>query len=169
MSKLVFSVMSWTPAATADNSNLADNTHQSIQGASATQRTAVSEVYVGGLGGASTPSVMTLARDSTIGATLTALTTGQNVGPHDPDSAALAAPVACFVAATTKPIRSNVTTLGRLNFSMNAYGSVVRWQAYPGEEFWIKGNAASLGEASLSAFTGGTPGLLGSHIIFEST
>ncbi len=42
-----------------------------------------------------------------------------------------------------------------------------RWVAAPGEEPSTIGNTASLGEVSLSAFTGGTAGLTGAHVIYE--
>ena len=54
-----------------------------------------------------------------------------------------------------------------MNFSYNAFGGIVRYNFEQGQEFSILGNTASLGEASLSAFTGGTPGLTGAHILFE--
>ena len=84
----------------------------------------------------------------------------------DPATAALAAPPVVFNTATTKPQRS--ATLSLLNLSFNAFGGIVRWVAAPGQELGMLGNtAALLGELSLSAFTGGTPGLMGSHFIFE--
>jgi len=55
-----------------------------------------------------------------------------------------------------------------LNLSFNAFGGIVRWVAAPEEVIDIVGNTASLGEVSLSAFTGGTTGLLGAHMIYES-
>jgi hypothetical protein len=54
-----------------------------------------------------------------------------------------------------------------LNLSFNAFGGIVRWVAAPGQEIGMLGNTASLGEISLSAYTGGTPGLMGSHFILE--
>ena len=68
---------------------------------------------------------------------------------------------------TTDPQRS--ATLGHvLNLSFNAFGGIVRWLAAPGEEIAMIGLAADTGSVALSAFTGGTPGALGSHIIFET-
>ncbi len=69
-------------------------------------------------------------------------------------------------SATTDPQRSS--TLKLLNIGFNAFGGIYRWVAAPGEEISIVGNTASLGEVSLSAFTGGTPGAMGSHIIYET-
>ena len=55
------------------------------------------------------------------------------------------------------------------NCSLNAFGGVYFWRANKVEEaFAVLGNTASLGEVSLSAFTGGTPGLIGAHMIYES-
>lgn len=167
MAKRSFSAPNWTPAATADATNLANATFMALQGGSATQKIAVSEIFMGGVAGSSSPTMMQFARDSTVGATLTALAAPNSDGPMDPATAALAAPPGSFVAATTSPQRSNATTNPRLNLTFNAFGGLVRWVAYPGEEWGILGNTASLGESSLSAFTGGTVGALSAHIIYE--
>jgi hypothetical protein len=165
MAKRSFKLSTWTPTAVADTTNMTDNGYQGLMGGSSTQKLTLLEVYMGGQAGASSPSIMLLSRDSTVQATPTALTTGQSDAPFDPATAALAAPPVAFTASTTKPQRS--ATLGLLNLSFNAFGGIVRWVAAPGEEIGILGNTASLGEVSLSAFTGGTPGLMGSHIIYE--
>jgi hypothetical protein len=162
MAKWSASVPTWTPVAVADTTNMTDNGHQTIQGGSSTQRINVLEVYMGGQAGASSPSIMQFGRTSTVGATLTAA----RLAALDPATAALAAPPTHYQASTTKPQRSS--TLGALlNLSFNAFGGIVRWVAAPGEEITLLGNAASFGELSLNAFTGGTPGLMGSHIILE--
>ncbi len=137
-----------------------------ILGGSSTQRTDISEIVLGGLAGASSPMAMVLARDSTIGATLTALTTAQSDGPTDPATAALAAPTQPFCASTTKPQRSS--SAGRMMMPFNAFGGLYRWSAEPFGEFGMLGNTASLGEVSLSAYTGGTAGLMASHIKYET-
>lgn len=156
-------IPSWTPVAVADTTNMTDNGHQTIQGGSSTQRGELREVYLGGQAGASSPTFMVLGRTSTVGATLTAA----RLAALDPSTAALAAPPVSYAASTTKPQRSS--TLGMLlNLSFNAFGGVVRWVNGPDEIISYLGNAASLGELSLNAFTGGTPGLLGSNIIFET-
>lgn len=165
MAKRSFSVATWTPTAVADSANFTDSGYMGLMGGSTTQRVNILEVYMGGQAGASTPTFMVLARDSTVQATPTALTTGQKDAALDASTAALAAPPVAFVASTTKPQRSS--TLGLLNLSYNAFGGIVRWVAAPGEEISVLGNTASLGEVSLSAYTGGTPGLMGSHIIYE--
>jgi hypothetical protein len=154
-----------TPVAVADTANMTSGGFMAIQGGSSTQRNDIHEIYMGGQATSSAPSFMQLARDSTVGATLSIANPGSSDGALDPATAALAAPPVSFDTATTKPQRA--ATLARLNLSFNAFGGIVRWVAPPGQEFRLLGNAASLGEASLSAFTGGTPGPLGAHILFE--
>lgn len=165
MANWSFALEGWTPTAVADTANYTDNGYQGLMGGSTTQRIDISEVYIGGLAGASTPSPMLLSRDSTVQATPTALTTAQSNGALDPSTAALAAAQVPFTASTTKPQRS--ATLAKLALGLNAFGGIVRWVAAPGKEFKLLGNTASLGEASLSCMTGGTPGLIMSHIIYE--
>lgn len=153
----------WTPTAVADTTNMTDSAHHTIQGGSSTQRGELREVYMGGQAGSSTPCIMVLGRTSTVGATLTA----GRLAALDPSSAALAAPPVSYQISTTKPQRS--ATLGMLlNLSFNAFGGIVRWVNGPDEIISYLGNTASLGELSLNAFTGGTPGLLGSNIVFET-
>lgn len=164
MAKRSLSIKTFTPTATADTAALADGTYVGvIQGGSATQRVNILEVFMGGQAAASAPSIMVLARDSTVGATLGATTAID--AALDAATAALAAPPLVGNFFTTKPQRS--ASLQLLNLSFNAFGGVVRWLAAPGEEISIVGNTASLGEVSLSAFTGGTTGLMGAHIIYE--
>jgi hypothetical protein len=167
MAKRSLQIKTFTPTATADATNLVDNTYFGfIQGANATQRINIQEVYLGGQAGASSPTIMVLARDSTVAAGTPALGTNQTDAALDSATAALAAPpITGNTVVTTKPQRSATAQL--LNLSFNAFGGIVRWVAAPGEEISQAGNAASLGETSLSAFTGGTPGLMGGHIIYE--
>jgi ABC-type amino acid transport substrate-binding protein len=167
MSKRVFKTSSFTPTAVADTTNFTNLGYIAIQGGSTTQRVRLSELFIGGLASSSAPTPFIVARDSTVGATLTALTTGESDAALDPAVAALAAPAQPFSQSTTKPQRS--ATLGLLNLSMNAFGGIVRWvsPADPNDGLWILGNTASFGEISLSCYTGGTPGLVGAHIIYD--
>lgn len=165
MAKRSFKSATWTPVAVADATNMTNGGYMGLMGGSTTQAINVLEVYMGGQATASAPSLMILSRDSTVQATPTSLSTGESDAAFNPASAALAAPAVAFTASTTKPQRS--ATLGLLNLSYNAFGGIVRWVAAPGEEIGILGNTASLGEVSLSAYTGGTPGLTGAHIIYE--
>ena len=161
MARWSANVPTWTPVAVADTTNFTDAGHMSLQGGSSTQVSKLLEVFMGGQATASAPTIMLVARDSTVGATLSV----GRLAALDPATAALAAPPVVFNTATTKPQRSS--TLSLLNLSFNAFGGLVRWVAADKEEIGMLGNAASFGEISLSAFTGGTPGLMGSHFIFE--
>jgi hypothetical protein len=168
MAKRSVSVVNQTPTGTADTANLADATYPFLlQGGSSTQRTNIIEVYLGGLAGSSAPTPMVLARDSTVASGTNTYGTGQTDAALDASTAALAAPVVTGNSnATTKPQRSS--TLHLLTPAFNAYGGLVRWLAAPGEEITLIGNTASLGEISLSCTTGGTPGALSAHAIYET-
>lgn len=152
-----------TLTAVADTTNFTDSGYAYIlQGGSSTMRLNVNEVYAGGESASAAVTKLKLARDSTVGATVSA------------GSARLAAMSGSSVApgtvpvygnsSTTKPQRSS--TLHLLGLTFNAYGGAIRWQARPGEEITSVGNTASLGETSLSAFTGGS-GIISGHCIFE--
>src|SRR5262245_7439038 len=165
MAKRIVSVTTQTPTATADTTNLADATYPFLlQGGSATQRNNVNEIQIGGQASASSPTFMILSRDTTVAAT-NSNGTGQTDAPMDASTAALAAPPLTGNTNTTKPQRSATAHL--LNLSLNCFGGIVRWVAAPFEEISIIGNTQPLGEVSLSAFTGGSPGALGAHMVYE--
>jgi hypothetical protein len=151
----------FTPTAVANTTNFTDSGYLALQGGSSTQRSNILEVYMGGLATSSAPCNMIVARDATVGATLS----GGFLAALDPASAALAAPPVQFTISTTKPGRSSTAYL--LQPAFNAFGGVVRWVAAPGEEIGMLGNTASNGEISLSHGTSGTPGLMSAHFIFE--
>lgn len=165
MAKWSFVSEGFTPTAVADTSNFTDNGYMGLMGGSTTQRIDIQEVMISGLAAAAAATPMVLSRDSTVQATPTALTTAQSNAALDPATAALAAAQVAFTASTTKPQRS--ATLAKLALGLNAFGGIIRWVAAPGSEFKILGNTASLGEASLSCYTGGSPGLVMAHIIYE--
>lgn len=165
MAKRSVAINTLTPTATADATNLVDASYPFlVQGGSTTQRINILEIEMGGQAAASAPTFMLLARDSTVAAT-NSLGTGQTDAALDAATAALAAPPLTGNTNTTKPQRS--ATLHLLNLSFNAFGGIVRWVPAQGSEPSIVGNTASLGEVSLSAFTGGTAGLMGAHLIYE--
>lgn len=165
MAKRSLSLTTFTPTATADATNLVDVTYFGIvQGGSTTQRVNTLEVQLNGQAAASAPSIMLLSRDSTIAVTVSK-GTGLTDAPLDAATVDLAAPPLAGNTCSTKPQRS--ATLHLLNLSFNAFGGAVRWVAAQGEEISTVGNTASLGELSLSAFTGGTVGLMGGHWIYE--
>jgi hypothetical protein len=167
MAKRIVSITTITPTATADTTNLADATYPFIlQGGSGTQRNIIWEIYLGGqAASSSSPTFMLLSRDSTVAAT-NSNGTGQTDAAMAGASAALAAPPLTGNTNTTKPQRSSTLHLNNLSF--NAYGGIVRWAALdPTECPDTVGNTASLGEVSVSAFTGGTTGALGAHLVYE--
>lgn len=98
---------------------------------------------------------------------ISALVSPNSCGPMSSLTAALAAPAIGFITAGTQSIRSNSVTAAKLVFSFNYFGGVVRWYSGPGQEYKQYGIAASIGESSLSAFTGGGGGLMSAHIGFE--
>lgn len=162
---MVYKNSTWTPVAVADTIAYTDLGYVGLIGGSTTQVLRITEIYEGGQASVTSPMIMIFSRDSTVEITPTALAAGSSLAFLDPASAALAAPPIAFAASTTKPQRA--TTLGLLNLSFNAWGGVVCWKSAQGEELLTLGNTASFGEVSLSAFTGGTMGLMGSHIVFE--
>ena len=161
MAKRSVSVNTITVTAFNDATNMTSATYPYIvQGGTATQRINVLEIYMGGLSTASTPTIMLLARDSTVGVT-NSFGAGQTDAALDASTAALAAPPLTGNTNTTAPQRS--TTLHLLNLGFNAFGGIVRWVAPPGEEISLIGNTASLGEVSFSSSSGA--GIMGTHLI----
>lgn len=151
-----------TLTAVADTANFTDSTYPFfLQGGNSTMRLNVSEVYVGGESAASAITKLKLARDSTVAAT--GISGGRNANLDGAGTAPGTLAVFGNVS-TTKPQRSS--TLHLLALSFNAFGGVIRWVARQGEEISTVGNTASLGEASLSAFTAGT-GIVSGHCIYE--
>lgn len=167
MAKRSFTATTWTPTATADTTNLANSTFMTIGASGATAGLNVVEIYIGGQASASSINIMQFARDSTLVATPTALAAPNSDGPLDTRTAALAAVPITAVQAGTLPQRSAATTAARLTLSFNAFGGIIRWVCAPFEEWGITGITVNLSESSLSAFTGGSVGLIGSHIIYE--
>ena len=163
--RLAAAFPTWTPVAVADTVAMTTLGFHAIQGGVSTQRSEVREIYMGGQAGASSPSFMVFGRDSTVGgATLTA----GRLAPLDPSSVLIANPPVSF-QTTSGAFPQRSATLGiLLNLSFNAFGGIVRWYCGPDETISMLGAAASTGELSLSAYTGGTPGLLGSNIVIET-
>jgi len=168
MAKRIYGVPDITPTGTGDATNLANNTGVigyvgAFLGTSAIQKATFYEFYLGGLAGASSPTLMLVGRDSTLAATLGA--TISTDSPMDGSTVALGTPLLVGNVWTTLPQRS--ATLHLLNLSFNAFGGIIRWMAAPGEEITIIGNAVNTGEISFSALNIGTQGLLGSHVVYE--
>ncbi len=170
MAKRSLQVPTFTPTAVGDTTAITNNTFIALGAVTATSGGLVSEVYIGGQASASSINIMMFARDSTLGATPTALAAPASDGPLNSLTIppTVASTMLGFNFAGTAPQRAASTTAARLNLSLNAFGGIVRWVAYPGEEWGIVGTATSFSESSLSAFTGGSVGLIGAHIIYET-
>lgn len=170
MARRIISITSLTPTATTDTVSLVNGTyHAALLGGSATQQNKIHEISLSGqAASSSSPTFMILSRDSTIGVGAASFASGGMDAPLDFSTAALAAPpLSGNTFATSAPQRSS--TLHLLNCSLNAFGGVYFWRANKMDEApTIFGNTATLGEVSLSAFTGGTPGAVGGHMIYES-
>lgn len=168
MAKRLFQVPNWTPAAAADAAALASASYMALKGGSTTQRIDFLEVYVNGMAAASAPTALCLARTVTaLGVTPTALAAPASDGPADPASAALAAPPVSYTAAATGPQRSNLTTDARLNLGINAFGGSFRWNAAPGQQWVMLGNAVGFGETLISSQNVGAPGAVNAHLEYE--
>jgi len=170
MSTSVFAVPTFTSGTgTADNASLTTLQYMAIQGGTSTQVNFIEEVYIGGQAGSSAPVIMLLGRDSTVMANPTTLVTPNTAGLTNPSGAVVTAPAVCAVTATTQAIRSNSITLAKKSFVFNAFGGIVK-ASYQNtqDRMGILGNTASLGEVSLSAFTGSTSASLGAHMIWET-
>jgi hypothetical protein len=166
MAKRTFGNIAYTPTAVADAIAIT-GPFQALKGGSASQRILIEEVYEAGMAAAQAPTFMMLARSIVLGITPTALAAPAYDGPMDSLTAALAAPPVSYIAAATGPQRSSGVGDGRLQLGFNAFGGIVRWVAGPNEQWMQYGSALQVGESVLSAFTGGTPGLMNSHIVYE--
>jgi len=167
MAKRIFQNPTWTPTATADNTAMANSVYMAIEASGATAGLNVIEIYEGGQATASSVNIMVFARSLVFGSIPTALATPVGDGPMDTRTAALAAVPVTYVQAGTGPSRTNTALTARLNLSFNAFGGIVRWVAAPGEEWGITGVTVSVSGSTLSAFTGGSVGLMGAHIVYE--
>lgn len=168
MARRVFSAFNYTPTATADTATtLANGTYQAIGASGAAAGLDIVEINVTGLATVTSPTILQLARDHVLGASLTALAAPNADGPMNTLTAALASVPLTFVAATTPPQRSILTTAARLDLGYNAFGGKVRWMVEKRDAWGIVGVTVDLSESSLSAYTGSTPGPQNSHIIYE--
>ncbi len=171
MSTYMFGVGTITPGAgTADATNLTASTYLALQGGTSTQVNFIDEVYMGGQAASTAPLIMLLARDSTVVGTPTTLVTPNSNGPLNASAGVLTAPAVAAITGSVQPQRATSVSLGKKNFTFNAFGGIVRANyANTSDRFGILGNTASLGEVSLSSFTGSTGGAaIGAHLIYET-
>jgi hypothetical protein len=168
MAKWVATYETFTPVGVSNATNMTDAGHWSLQCGTATQRVDIFEVMlVGQSTTAGNMNSVFLARNGTLGATLTALSTVQANAPLNPASVApTSAPVA-YSASTTKPQRG--LTLTKLALGFNPFGGIVRWRTEPGSggEFQLLGTSTASGEAGISASTIGTPAAMMATIQYE--
>ena len=170
MARRISAQTTFTPTAVADTTAFTAGQAMGFwKGGSGTQLTRFWEISISGqAASSSSPTFMLFSRDSTVGTGTQSQQTGGTDTALDPATAALAAVVGVGSNwATTFPQRDTANHLA--NCSLNAFGGVYFWRANRAEEcFLMLGNTASNGECSLSAFTGGTPGAIGGHTIYET-
>lgn len=166
-------ITSWTtvtPVAVADATTMttASPTGDVWLGGIASQYTRFWEISISGQAtSSSSPTFMLFSRDSTVHAT-PAIGTGNVDAAMDPGTIALANPL--LVSGTWTTYGQRATAGHLMNCSLNAFGGVFFWRANRAEECpAMLGVTQPLGECSLSAFTGGTPGAVGMHVIYETS
>lgn len=171
MARRIVSMTTLTPTATADGADLVDSTYFAVvQGGASGQITRLFEISINGqAASSSSPTFNLLSFDSQVGSGSNTRLSGQTDVACDGSAVALVSgsvPLTGNKFATNKPQRDSAKHLA--NCSLNAFGGVYFWRANRIEEaFATVGAAASFGELSLSAFTGGTPGACGAHIVYE--
>jgi len=172
MAVRTFAVASFTTEAKADAAAFTNSKYMALKGASTTQITKIVSVGANGLeASTSSPQILLLAFDGTVGTTTTALTTGESDTADVPATAALAAPVVSFTAVSgTAPQRAKAYIA---HCGFNALGGLFTRQFPYGQEPTMIGNAAlsagaSAGEVSLSGFTGTTAGVIGATLKYET-
>lgn len=171
MSVFMFAVGTITPGAgTADAASLTASTYMELIGGTGTQVNFIDEIYMGGQAASTAPLIMLLGRDSTVIGTPTALATPNSNGPVNASAGVLTNPAVGAITGASQAQRSNSVSLGKKNFTFNAFGGIVRANyANTNDRFGILGNTASLGACSLSSFTGSTAGAaIGAHILYET-
>jgi hypothetical protein len=170
MAKRSFSFQSWTPVQVVNTTGFTSAGYMGMLSTSVGQKVNVIEIYLGGQATSSAVNYMIFARDAVnaVNPVIATASSPNNLTgsdqPLDIFTAALSAPIVSHIHATTASQRGINT--GLLALSFNSFGGIVRWVAAPGEEINFFGTGINTGEVSLSAL-GGTPGLMGAHIIYE--
>ena len=170
MARRISSITTHTPVAKADTTAFLINEMMfCMTGGSTTQLTRFWEFSLSGqAASSSSPTFMLWSANSAVGSGAQSQQTGGTDSPMDVFTAALTA--ACAVGttfATTYPSRDAANH--KMNCSLNAFGGVFFWRGNRVEECpAMYGQALTLGQMSMSAFTGGTPGAIGGHVIYET-
>jgi hypothetical protein len=169
MAKRLFTALGQTFTAQAVSANLTNATYMALKGGNTTQYIDVLEVLVSGKAVASIVAAMELTRVILAENSSVGLLSPNSDGPMNPFTAALAAVPVTFIAASTGPYVSNVTTDAKLNLALNLFGGIIRWNAAPTQQWSQYGNAIDTGESVLfnSSTAGGSSGLADAHIMYE--
>jgi hypothetical protein len=165
MSKWCFAVGTLTPSQAGDGGSLQGD-WMAIGGSTPTQYIKIPEVFLVGQSQFGAANRLVFGRNSIVGSLIQPLISPACNGPLDATTGPLPnAPNAyTTTAAAGLPHRASTA---KLNFSLNAWGSLLCWQASPGEEWGIFGMAPTVGESSLSGYIGTDTGAMGAHIIYE--
>lgn len=171
MSKRIFTSAGLTWAATAAGTAATSSAFMALKGGGTSMLIDILEVFISGKATASTVGAHNLARASTLGITPTAIAAPHSDGGMFSNISALSSPAVPYVAAGTGPVPSNTVTDGKLQFGMNLFGGLIRWNASPTQQWQQFGNAVTVGESILwnSSTAGGSSGLADAHIIYEAT
>jgi hypothetical protein len=170
MAKRIFDASNLTYTASAYGGALTSSTAMQMVGGSTTQLIDILEILISGMATASTVAAMQLTRTmTTVASGFTALASPNSDGPAHPATAVLAAAPTTFVAATANSIPSSTTTDAKLNFGINLFGGIIRWNAAPTQQFSVLGSAVGLGNCCLfnSSTSGGSSGLANAHWVYE--
>ena len=101
-----------------------------LQGGTSTQLINILEVLIDGQATTSAPTMLQLARDSTVAATPTALAAPNGDGPMHPSTAALWLRPVSVVAAGTSSAAIDCYCAGPLELGLNAFGGIMKWNPY---------------------------------------
>jgi hypothetical protein len=170
MAKRVATAVNLTWTAATAGAAVGGSTYLAVKGGASTQVIDILEVFISGLASSSTIGAFQLARESTLDSGGSALAAPHSDGGMNPSITPLSNVVLTYVtAATTQPTPSNTATDAKLNFGLNMFGGIVRWNAAPTQQWWIIGNTAPGGASMLwNSLTGiGQSGSATAHIIYE--
>jgi hypothetical protein len=163
MARFAAAIPTWTPTAVADTANMTDAGHQTIQGGSTTQRGELREVYMGGQASVQRPDVhgprahvdgRRHADRGSLGGARSGdgRARGASGGVRHQHHEAAAVGDARHAAEPSVQCLRRHRALGER----------------PGRDHLVSRQHGVARRAVAERFTGGTPGLLGSNIIFET-
>jgi hypothetical protein len=167
MAKRIFTTRGLTFNAVADG--ILTGVNWMALKAAANQLVDVQEVMISGMQTTSNLGGFNLKRASTNETTPTTLAAPNTDGLALPTGTALSSTVTAFIAAATAPTASTTTTDATLNFGLNTFGGIIRWNAAPTQEWKIQGSAAPGIESVLynSSTALGVNAAANIHIIYE--